>query len=121
MFLIISFTLSHVAFELELHNMNIKKIVLITLLTIGSISSAYAHDSFGLNINLGNPYFYYPSQQVYYNPPPVCIDEPRIVYHHPRVEHYSYDDSQPYYQDEERHYSHEHEHRHHRDDNEGDN
>ncbi len=92
--------------------MNIKKIGIITLLTLGSMGSAYAHDTFGFNINLGNPYVYYPSQQVYYNPPPVYVDEPRIVYHHQRVVHYSYDDEQPYYQNEERQFRHEHEHDH---------
>ena len=87
--------------------MNIKKIGLITLLTLASISSAYANDSFGFNINLGNPYFYYPSPPVYYSAPPVYVAEPRIVYHHPRVVYDRYDDAQPYFQDDEQHYSHE--------------
>ena len=87
--------------------MNIKKIGLITLLTLASISSAYANDYFGFNINLGSPYFYYPSPPVYYSALPVYVAEPRIVYHHPRVVYYCYDDAQPYFQDDEQHYSHE--------------
>lgn len=108
--------------------MNIKKSGLVLLLILGSVGSAYAHDSFGFNINLGNPYYYYPSQPVYYSPPPVYVAAPRPVYHHQVV--YSYGDAQPYYQDDERYYrhehehdgyehEHEHEHRHHRDENEG--
>ena len=61
---------------------------------------AYANDSFWFNINLGNPYFYYPSSPVDYSAPPVYVAKPRAVYHHPRVVYYRYDDAQPYYQDD---------------------
>lgn len=49
------------------------------LLGIGLSTSAFAHDSIGFSLNIGQPYYYTPAP-VYYSAPPVVYYEPRPVY-----------------------------------------
>lgn len=59
-----------------------KKVVLglsAILLGVGLTTSAFAHDSIGFSLNIGQPYYYEPAP-VYYSAPPVVYYEPRPVY-----------------------------------------
>jgi len=67
--------------------MKILKALLATVaIGMASITTANAHDSFHLGINLGG-YGYAPPPVAYY-PAPVYYDAPRVYYSSPRVIHY---------------------------------
>lgn len=59
------------------------------LATIGT-AKAYAHNSFGFNLNIGGGGYYYAPPPVYYTPPPpVYYASPR-VYYQPRPAYQGY-------------------------------
>ena len=105
-------------------NINIRKIALLLLLSLGTIGSACAHDDdfFGLSLNFGSP-AYYGRPPVYYDARPVYVEPPRVIYdERPR---YGYYDAQPYYYYGEHEHGHGHayghyKHHHHEDEDDDD-
>ena len=94
-------------------SINIRKIALLLLLSLGTISSAYAHDDdfFGLSLNFGSP-AYYGRPPVYYDSRPIYVEPPRVIYDERPVVRYGYYDAQPYYYDGEHEHGHGHGHGH---------
>lgn len=56
--------------------------LLFVLLVTAGTARAYAHNSFGLNLNLGG-WGYYPPPPVYYTPPPPVYYAPPQVHYQP--------------------------------------
>ena len=72
--------------------MNVKILcsVLVVLATgAASISTANAHDSFSLGINVGD-YDYAPQPVVYYQAPAAVYYEESVVYYRPAPRYYNY-------------------------------
>ena len=80
-------------------------------LLAGGMGSAYAHDSFGLSINLGIPGYYASPPPVYYSPPPAVYYEPAPIVYDYRPRAYLYYEQPQYYYNGD-HAWHRH-HRHH--------
>ena len=68
-----------------------KKTYLIILLAvctmIANVSKADAHESLGLSLNIGSPFYYGPAP-VYVAPPPVYYTPPPTVYYRPAPGYY---------------------------------
>lgn len=80
-------------------------------LVAGGTGSAYAHDSFGLSINLGIPgYYVSPPPPVYYAPPPAVYYEPAPIVYRARPRAYVYYEEPRVYYGGERYYRHERHH-----------
>jgi hypothetical protein len=82
----------------------LRSVVLAAALGLGAVGSAYAHDSFGLSVNIGIPGYaiaapvqYVPPPSVRYVPAPVVYYEPAPVRYYAPTGYVYYRDARPYY------------------------